>query len=77
MTYYRVAKATGIDEADFGRFAGRETYIRLDKADRLAAYLELHLAPTHDALPPKPTQGNWALPALSKRRAKRNRTDLA
>jgi hypothetical protein len=47
--------------------------VRLDKADRLAAYLGLHLVPDPDAVPPEPTPENLARPMLAKRKAKRTR----
>ena len=71
LTYYRIAKATGIDEANLGRFARGELSIRLDKADRLAAYLGLRLVPDPDAVPPEPTPENLARPMLAKRTQKR------
>ena len=72
LTYYRIAKATGIDEANLARFARGELSIRLDKADRLAAYLGLRLTPDPEAVPPEPTPENLARPTLAKRRTKRN-----
>ena len=71
LTSYRIAKATGIDTANLGRFLRGELYVRLDKADRLAAYLGLHLVPDPDAVPPTPTPANLARPMLTKRKAKR------
>ena len=71
LTYYRIAKATGIDEGNLGRFARGRLSIRLDKADRLAAYLGLRLMPDPDAVPPDPTPENLARPKLAKRRRKR------
>jgi transcriptional regulator with XRE-family HTH domain len=71
LTYYRIAKTTGIDEANLGRFARGEMSIRLDKADRLAAYLGLRLTPDPDAVPPEPTPENLARPMLAKRTRKR------
>jgi transcriptional regulator with XRE-family HTH domain len=71
LTYYRLAKATGIDEASMGRFARGEAHIRTDKADRLAAYLGLRLVPDPKAVPPEPTPENLARPTLTKTRAKR------
>ncbi|MGA2064818.1 MAG: helix-turn-helix transcriptional regulator [Thermoguttaceae bacterium] len=71
LTYYRIDKATGIDESNLRRFARGEMSIRLDKADRLAAYLGLRLVPDPDAVPPEPTPANLARPMLAKRRAKR------
>ena len=71
LTVYRIGKATGIDAANLGRFVRGELSIRLDKADRLAAYLGLRLTPDPDAVPPDPTPANLARPTLAKRRAKR------
>jgi transcriptional regulator with XRE-family HTH domain len=71
LTNYRIAKATGIDEANLGRFARGELSIRLDKADKLAAYLGLRLTPDADAVPPEPTPENLARPTLAKRTRKR------
>jgi hypothetical protein len=45
--------------------------IRLDKADRLAAYLGLRLVSDPDAKPPEPTPENLARPTLAKRTRKR------
>jgi transcriptional regulator with XRE-family HTH domain len=71
LTVYRIGKATGIDEANLGRFARGEMSIRLDKADKLAAYFGLRLTPDPDAVPPEPTPENLARPTLAKTRAKR------
>jgi transcriptional regulator with XRE-family HTH domain len=71
LTYYRLAKATGIDEASMGRFARGESHIRTDKADRLAAYLGLHLVPDPEAMPPEPTPENLARPTLARTKARR------
>jgi hypothetical protein len=71
LTCYRIAKATGIDQANLGRFIRGELSVRLDKADRLAAYLGLHLVPDLDATPPAPTPENLARPTLAKHKAKR------
>ena len=71
LTVYRIGKATGIDTANLGRFMRGELFIRLDKADRLAAYLGLRLTPDPDAKPPEPTPENLARPTLAKRKAKR------
>jgi hypothetical protein len=71
LTYYRIAKATGIDEANLGRFARGELSIRLANADRLAAYLGLRLMPDPDARPPEPTPENLARPTLAKRKTRR------
>lgn len=45
LTQYRIAKDTGIVPTSLMRFLRGETSLRLDKADALAAYLELELAP--------------------------------
>jgi transcriptional regulator with XRE-family HTH domain len=71
LTYYRISKETGIDEANLGRFIRGEMSVRLDKADKLAAYLGLRLVPDPDAVPPEPTPENLARPTLAKRKAKR------
>ena len=70
LTCYRIAKATGIDEANLGRFARGESSIRLDKADKLAAYLGLRLVPDPNAVPPEPTPENLARPTLAKRKTR-------
>ena len=71
MTVYRIGKATGIDAANLRRFARGDMSIRLDKADRLAAYLGLRLVSDPDAKPPEPTPENLARPTLAKRTRKR------
>jgi transcriptional regulator with XRE-family HTH domain len=71
LTVYRIGKATRIDAANLRRFARGEMSIRLDKADRLAAYLGLRLTPDPDAVPPEPTPENLARPTLAKRTRKR------
>jgi hypothetical protein len=71
LTYYRIGKETGIDATNLGRFVRGNLSIRLDKADRLAAYLGLHLVPDPDAVPPEPTPENLARPTLAKHKAKR------
>ena len=73
LTVYRIAKATEIDSANLGRFVRGELSVRLDKADRLAAYLGLRLVPDPDAKPPEPTPENLARPMLARRKAKRTR----
>lgn len=75
LTYYRIAKAIGIDEANLGRFVRGELSVRLDKADRLAAYLGLRLTPDPDAKPPEPTPENLARPMLAKRRTKKRKVN--
>jgi transcriptional regulator with XRE-family HTH domain len=69
LTHYRIAAASGITGASLCRFMQGETSLRLDKADRLAAYLGLRLTPDPDAVPPTPTPENLARPALAKRKA--------
>jgi transcriptional regulator with XRE-family HTH domain len=71
LTVYRIGKATGIDAANLGRFVRGELSVRLDKADKLAAYLGLRLVPDPDAKPPEPTPANLARPTLAKRKVKR------
>ncbi len=71
LTRYRIAKETGIPESNLRRFARGEMSVRLDKADRLAAYLGLRLTPDPDAVPPEPTPENLARPTLAKIKAKR------
>jgi hypothetical protein len=68
LTYYRIGKATGIDETNLGRFVRGELSIRLDKADRLAAYLGLRLVQNPDAVRPEPTPENLARPMLTRLR---------
>jgi transcriptional regulator with XRE-family HTH domain len=70
LTRYRIAKETGIPEGNLGRFLRGEMSIRLDKADRIAAYLGLRLTPDPDAVPPEPTPENLARPTLANTRAK-------
>ena len=45
--------------------------IRLDKADRLGAYLGRQLVPDPDAKPPEPTPANLARPTLAEHNMKR------
>ena len=71
VSRYRIARATGILEPALCRFMQGKTSLRLDRADRLAAYLGLHLVPDPDAVPPEPTPENLARPTLAKRKAKR------
>jgi len=73
LTGYRIAKGAGVPEPTLRRFARGDMSIRLDKADRLAAYLGLRLTPDPDAKPPEPTPENLARPMLAKRKAKRTR----
>jgi len=71
LTYYRIATDTGIDAVNFRRFCRAELSIRLDKADRLAAYLGLRLVSDPDAKPPEPTPENLARPMLATKRRRR------
>jgi len=73
LTVYRIGKATQIDSANLGRFVRGELSVRLDKADRLAAYLGLHLVPDPNAAPPEPTPENLARPMLAKRRTRKQK----
>jgi hypothetical protein len=70
VTRYRIAKETGVAEGHLGRFIRGEMSIRLDKADRLAAYLGLRLVPDLDAVPPEPTPESLARPMLARPKAK-------
>jgi transcriptional regulator with XRE-family HTH domain len=71
LTLYRIGRGAGIPESSLLRFMRGETSLRLDKADRLAAYLGLRLAPDPDAVPPEPTPENLARPTLAERTQKR------
>jgi transcriptional regulator with XRE-family HTH domain len=71
LTYYRIAAGSGIPESNLRRFARGNTSVRLDAADRLAAYLGFQLTPDPDAVPPAPTPANLARPTLAKRRTQR------
>ena len=71
LTRYRIARGTKIDEATLMRFLRGETSLRLDKADKLAAYLGLRLLADPDAKPPEPTPENLARPMLAKQTRKR------
>lgn len=71
LTQYKIARDTGVLATALGRFMRGESSLRLDKAERLAAYLGLRLVPDPDAKPLEPTPENLARPTLAKRRAKR------
>lgn len=71
LTLYRIGRGAGIPESSLLRFMRGETSVRLDKADRLAAYFGLRLLLDPDAVPPEPTPENLARPMLAKRRTKR------
>jgi transcriptional regulator with XRE-family HTH domain len=71
VSRYRIAQDTGILETSLSRFMRGETSLRLDKADRLAAYLGLRLTPDPEAVPPERTPENLARPTLVKRTRKR------
>ncbi len=73
LTIYRIAKGSGIPEPNLRRFARGDMSMRLTAADRLAAYLGLHLVPDPDAVPPEPTPENRARPMLAKKKAKPTR----
>jgi transcriptional regulator with XRE-family HTH domain len=66
VTPYRIAQATGILGTSLSRFLSGQTSLRLDKADKLAAYLGLQLAADPDAKLPEPTPKNLARPMLSR-----------
>ena len=72
LTGYRIAKGAGLTEPTLRRFAAGKAFLRLDKADRLAAFLGLQLVPDPEAVPPEPTPANRARPMLAKK-AKRKR----
>ncbi len=71
LTRYRIAKEAGIPESNLRRFVNGEMSVRLDNADRLAAYFGLRLTPDPEAVPPTPTPENLARPTLAKRTTKR------
>ena len=71
LTRYRIAKETGIPESNLRRLVQGEMSVRLENADRLAAYLGLRLTPDPDAVPPTPTPENLARPALARRKSQR------
>ncbi len=66
VSRYRIAQDTGILETSLSRFVRGETSLRLDKADRLAAYLGLRLVPDPEAVVPEPTPETLARPMLAK-----------
>ena len=66
-----VRKGRRLVESNLRRFLRGEMSVRLDKADRLAAYLGPQLVPDPDAKPPEPTPANLARPTLTKRKTKR------
>jgi transcriptional regulator with XRE-family HTH domain len=66
LTLYRVSKESGVPSSNLRRFVRGEMSVRLDKADRLAAFLGLQLVPDPDAVPPEPTPTNLARPTLAK-----------
>lgn len=70
LTLYRIAEDSGVSYSNVHRFARGDMAIRLAAADRLAAYLGLHLVPDPDAVPPKPTPEDRARPMLAKRKRK-------
>ena len=71
LTHYRIACGAGMAPSVVSRFMLGQGTLRLDKADRLAAYLGLRLTPDPDATPPAPTPENLARPMLAKRKPTR------
>jgi transcriptional regulator with XRE-family HTH domain len=71
LTGYRVAQGAGVPEPTVRRLIRGGTSIRLDKADRLAAFLGLQLVPDPEAVPPEPTPENRARPMLARKTRKR------
>jgi plasmid maintenance system antidote protein VapI len=45
LTFQALAEASGVERGSISRFVRGERSLRLDKADRLAAYLGLELRP--------------------------------
>jgi transcriptional regulator with XRE-family HTH domain len=76
LTEYNIARNTGVLATALGRFMRGENSLRLDTADRLAAYLGLRLVPDPDAKPPEPTPENLARPMLAKLTRKRRAKSL-
>ncbi|MCL4195045.1 MAG: hypothetical protein KJZ87_25115 [Thermoguttaceae bacterium] len=74
LTVYRISVDTGIPYHNLRRFIRRDTDLRLDHADRLAAYFGLWLTVDPDAVPPSPTPANRARPMLAKRPPQRRRS---
>ncbi len=70
LTLYRIAEDSGVSYSNVHRFARGDMAVRLAAADRLAAYLGLHLVPDPAAVPPKPTPADRARPMLAKRKVK-------
>jgi hypothetical protein len=70
LSLYRISLGTGLSPQSLWRFECADTSLRLDKADRLAAYLGLRLVPDPDATPPEPTPENLARPMLAKCKTK-------
>jgi plasmid maintenance system antidote protein VapI len=48
MTYKALERATGVTRASIMRFVRGSRSLRLDVADRLAAFFKLHLAELHE-----------------------------
>lgn len=46
LSLLRIAGATGVDRASISRFVAGKRSLRLDMADKLAAYFGLELTPT-------------------------------
>lgn len=68
VSLYQIAKEAEIVKTSLSRFMRGETSLRLDKAERIAAYLGLRLVRDPDAVPPEPTPPNLARPMLAKKR---------
>ena len=71
VSRYRIAKDTGLTEPSLSQFMQGAASVRLDKGDRIAAYLGLYLVSDPDAKPPEPTPANLARPRLAKRNTTR------
>ena len=71
LSAYRISKDTGLMAMSIIRFVESKTSLRLDKADVLAEYLGLRLAPDPDAKPLEPTPDSLARPMLAKRTTQR------
>jgi plasmid maintenance system antidote protein VapI len=53
----RIARDTGVERASISRFVREKNSLRLDVADRLAAYLGLTLIPTGKKPPKRTSKG--------------------
>ena len=68
---YQISMQTGVMQTSLSRFMRGGTSLRLDKADKLAAYLGLRLVPDTDPAPPEPAPDKLTLPAAVKAKGKR------